>query len=227
MRTLSIGERFKDARIVHNQHGKQTMSEVEAATGVRKSMISGLENDSGRDIGYTNIILLAKHYGVSTDYLLGISDTRSIDTEVKAVTQYTGLSEDNVNYLHNKVTEKVENPASQWGPTLFVLINTMVDLSKFSGINEPFFKLREIHKAFQRNIARNSGTDQEVANWIVHKRGYTAVSPNDAISFYAHQISQTIERSIIERYAVQETSELYGEKRTVIINGKEYTLTGE
>ena len=64
MRTLSIGERFKDARIVHNQHGKQTMSEVEAATGVSKSMISGLENDSGRDIGYTNIIALAKHYGV-------------------------------------------------------------------------------------------------------------------------------------------------------------------
>lgn len=227
MTPLTIGERFKDARIVHNQHGKQTMSEVEAATGVRKSKISDLENDSERDIGYTNIIALAKHYGVSTDYLLGISDTRSINTEVKAVMQYTGLTEDNVNYLHNELADKAEHPASQWGPTLFVLIDTLIKLSNAHEVNESFFKLKQIHEDFQRNTARNSGTDQEVANWIIHKRGFTAVSPNDAISFFAHRISQTIERLIVEEYAVTQTSEPYGRKGIAIIDGKEIPYTAE
>ena len=42
---LTRGERFKDARTVHNQHKKQTMDEVAAATGISKSLIQALEDD--------------------------------------------------------------------------------------------------------------------------------------------------------------------------------------
>ena len=45
---LTRGERFKDARIVHNQHGKQTMDEVAAAPGIKKSLIQALEKDENR-----------------------------------------------------------------------------------------------------------------------------------------------------------------------------------
>ena len=73
--TLTRGERFKDARLVHNQHGKQTMDEVEAATGIKKSLIQALENDeSSRDAGYAKVATLAAHYRVSTDYLLGLTN---------------------------------------------------------------------------------------------------------------------------------------------------------
>ena len=43
---LTRAERFKDARVVHNQHGKQTMDEVAIKTGISKSMIQVLEDDS-------------------------------------------------------------------------------------------------------------------------------------------------------------------------------------
>lgn len=73
--TLTRGERFKDARIVHNQHGKQTMDEVEAATGIKKSLIQALENDeSSRDVGYVKVAALAAHYHVTADFLLGFTN---------------------------------------------------------------------------------------------------------------------------------------------------------
>ena len=43
-----------------------------------------------------NVIALAKiaeHFGVSTDYLLGLSDTRNPDVSARAAVAYTGLSE--------------------------------------------------------------------------------------------------------------------------------------
>ena len=66
---LTRGERFKDARIVHNQHGKQTMDEVAAATGISKSLIQALENDDKeRSVGYDKVAALAAHYRVTADY---------------------------------------------------------------------------------------------------------------------------------------------------------------
>lgn len=75
MCTLSRGERFKDARLVHNRNGKQSMDEVYAATGVAASMIKDLEDDDKeRSVGYDKIAILAKHYGVSADYLLCLTN---------------------------------------------------------------------------------------------------------------------------------------------------------
>lgn len=75
MAILSRGERFKDARIVHNKNGKQTMKTVEIATGVSASLIKDLEDDnSSRSVGYEKVTVLAKHYGVSSDWLLCLSN---------------------------------------------------------------------------------------------------------------------------------------------------------
>ena len=96
-----FAERMKDTRICHNQHGKQTMDEVAKATGVSKSTIHDLENeDSTRNVGFQDIRKLAIHYGVSTDYLLCLSDVRSRDTDLQALCRYTGLSEEALNVLH-------------------------------------------------------------------------------------------------------------------------------
>ena len=72
---LTRWERFKDARTVHNQHGNETMTEVYAATGIRESKIQALEDeDQERSVGYKSVARLAKHYHVSADYLLGLTD---------------------------------------------------------------------------------------------------------------------------------------------------------
>lgn len=92
---LTRGERFKDSRIVHNQHGSQSMDEVYTATGVSASMIKDLEDDEkNRSVGYDKIKQLAIHYGVSADYLLGISDIPSQDQNIRSIAEFTGLSQE-------------------------------------------------------------------------------------------------------------------------------------
>lgn len=51
------------------------------------------------DPGLNTLVKIAKYFDVSTDYLLGVSDVKSTDTDLKAVCEYTGLSEDAVNMI--------------------------------------------------------------------------------------------------------------------------------
>lgn len=46
-----------------------------------------------------DLVLLSKVFDVSADYILGISDTFTTDSEMKFVCNYTGLSEGAVNFL--------------------------------------------------------------------------------------------------------------------------------
>lgn len=99
MARLTRGERFKDARVVHNQHKKQTMDEVSAATGVSKSLIQSLEDDSvNRSVGYDKVAKLAEHYGVTTDYLLCLTDDPH---RQPAATDDLGLSAKAVKKIRN------------------------------------------------------------------------------------------------------------------------------
>ena len=40
-----------------------------------------------------SIAKLAKYFGVSADYLLGLTEAQTIDTDLRAVADYTGLTE--------------------------------------------------------------------------------------------------------------------------------------
>ena len=101
MYNLTRGERFKDARTVHNKNGSQSMGEVAKATGVYASTITDLENDDTvRSVGYDKIATLARHYGVSADYLLGLSPNPTTDKDVDAICNYTGLSDTAIENLN-------------------------------------------------------------------------------------------------------------------------------
>lgn len=68
-----IAERFKDARAVYNQHGAQSTKAVSNATGISTSIINALENET-RSVGYEKVMILAKHYGVSIDWVFCLTD---------------------------------------------------------------------------------------------------------------------------------------------------------
>lgn len=86
--------RFKLARTKYNQHGHQSVKEVAAATGVTRSLIDDLEASAGgkRGVSYMKVATLAKHYGVSTDYLCGLSGVETPNKELQEICEYVGLS---------------------------------------------------------------------------------------------------------------------------------------
>ena len=71
MRT-TMGEKIKDLRVERRMTTKQLAQQ----TGISEAVLNGLENDSGRDVGYSRIIDLAKFFDVPTDFLLGFTESR-------------------------------------------------------------------------------------------------------------------------------------------------------
>lgn len=107
---LSRAERFQDSRLYHNKNGKETIREVAEKLNFSKTVLEALENDNDeRDVGYSKIKVLAEHYGVSADYLLGLDDCPSIEHNHKVVQAITGLSPKSIkalNFLNETKNEK-------------------------------------------------------------------------------------------------------------------------
>ena len=70
---LTIQERLKDLRVER----KLTLKDLEAVTGLSSSALGSYETDEYKDISHYALVKLAKFYGVTTDYLLGLSEMKS------------------------------------------------------------------------------------------------------------------------------------------------------
>ena len=70
---LTIQEKLKDLRVERHL----TLEQLAEETGISKSALGKYESDDFKDISPFSIITLAKFYGVSTDYLLGLTETKN------------------------------------------------------------------------------------------------------------------------------------------------------
>lgn len=71
---LTIQERLKDLRV--NDRGL-TLEQLAEATGLARSTLGNYEANDYKDISPFNIVILARFYGVSTDYLLGLAEQKN------------------------------------------------------------------------------------------------------------------------------------------------------
>ncbi|RGE70514.1 helix-turn-helix domain-containing protein [Anaerotruncus colihominis] len=71
--TLTIQEKLKDLRTSRGLNLEQLAEQ----TGISRSALGQYETDEYKDISHTSIVTLAKCYGVSTDYLLGMTENKN------------------------------------------------------------------------------------------------------------------------------------------------------
>ena len=91
---LTIQERLKDLRVERSL----TLEQLSAETGISKSALGKYEVDDFKDISPFSIVELAKFYGVSSDYLLGLTENKNHpNTEQDAL----HLSDDAVDVLRD------------------------------------------------------------------------------------------------------------------------------
>lgn len=91
---LTIQERIQDLR---NERGL-SLEQLAEQTGLSKSALANYETDESKDISHYALIRLAKYYGVTTDYLLGLTETkRPSDTDADSLR------------LSNELMEKLRN----------------------------------------------------------------------------------------------------------------------
>ena len=79
---LTVQERLKDLRVERGL----TLEQLSVETGISKSALGKYEADDFKDISPFNMVELAKFYGVSTDYLLGLTEQKNHpNTELDAL----------------------------------------------------------------------------------------------------------------------------------------------
>lgn len=92
---LSIQERLKDLRVER----KLTLEQLAEQTCLSKSALGSYESDDYKDISHHAINKLADFYGVTTDYLLARTETKS---HPNASLASLCLSDDMIDLLKNK-----------------------------------------------------------------------------------------------------------------------------
>ena len=91
---LIITERLKDLR---NKRGL-TLEALAKATKISRSALGAYETGEFKDISPFSIVTLAKFYGVTTDYLMGVSN---LEKEADAEIQELRLTNEALNVLKN------------------------------------------------------------------------------------------------------------------------------
>lgn len=218
-------------------NARTTATAVSSATGISQSAlseyISGKKDEDGNvvyrapDCG--SLIALAKHFSVSTDYLLGLTDVKSPDSNVSKIMQYTGLTEENVSFLNNP-TECINEAIHLGSEPFYSLINDMIDLCKSEDIRYFYGQLSKMYSKFKDIGAANpfdywiTWSDLDQAS---KRHGIATIPVADGISFYAAQLAMEIQQVFEEKYTVQERAEPFGRHKTekVNINGKEIEIT--
>lgn len=123
---LTLGERLKDLRVERNLK-LETLAEQ---TGLSKSALSKYESDDVTDLSIYAVTTLAEFYGVTTDYLLGVTQNKK---RPDAVLSDLHLSDGAVDVLrngkfnHRLLCELLEHPGfSRWMTDLEICVDGLV-----------------------------------------------------------------------------------------------------
>ena len=95
---LSIQERLKDLRVERGL----TLEQLEEQVNLSKSALGSYEAEDFKDISHYALIKLAKFYGVTADYLLGLSQTR---IHPNADLADLRLSDDMIEFLKSRLVD--------------------------------------------------------------------------------------------------------------------------
>lgn len=97
--TKLFADRLDDL-IQEAKNSGKNQKEISKEIGVSSGILSEWASDK-KTPGIDGLFKISKCFGVSTDYLLGLSDTRAMEIDIKHATEYTGLSEAAAMKLHN------------------------------------------------------------------------------------------------------------------------------
>ena len=95
--TKVFADRLSDLIDAKRKQGK-IFKDIAAESGVPTGSLSKYQNDFA-EAGVNSLVKLAKYFGVSTDYLLGISDIANGDASDMAIEKRIGLKSATIGFL--------------------------------------------------------------------------------------------------------------------------------
>lgn len=166
----TLGEKLKDLRTAKGYKSNESLS---SAINIPKTTLNDYENDrNNKDVGYANLVTLAKFYDISMDYLLGLSD---VDNHLNTAYSDLGLNDKAIDILKTKsintrlLSEMIEH---KHFADFLANIEIYIDRLASSQINTLNSKL---HRAREEIKAQHNPDDKEIYMRTYHKGKYKRI----------------------------------------------------
>lgn len=152
---LTVQERLKDLRVVDFH---LTLEELAERTGLSRSALGKYESDeTAKDISPYAILTLAKFYGVSTDYLLGLTENKNHpNTELNAL----HLSDDAIavlstgNFNHRLLSEMICHKDFQR-----MMLDAEIYVDRIADMR--ITDMNAVMETVRQSVMKEKGNDQE------------------------------------------------------------------
>lgn len=200
---LSFGERLEDLRIGRGI----TQSQLAAETGIGQSRISGYVNEKkdgsppqGPDCA--TVIAFAKYFGVSADYLLGLTAVKSPSTSVQAIVDQTGLSEHAVLMLKGMKSMSWKEPFDLFASDM--VLGTLSGNDALTG-----YVLMKNALRLPKPTYRDKMSDEDFLidiyrfNDEASRRGVAVLPAEESFRYHAEKVGEALTDWLIQKYRDQ------------------------
>ena len=135
------------------------------------------------------IIKTAQHYGTTTDYILGMTDTKENDTTMQKICNYTGLSDKSVHFLHliNEISKTNEDSVPKQQTSLFFKLQ-----DAYYNDNVVFVKSCFLMSTLIEQIVQSNKLHSELNESIDEYQSMDKNSPSDEINELKKKIASII-----------------------------------
>ena len=147
--TKAFAERLSDLVQIKKDEGL-SHDEISRQIGVSSGVLSEWMSDN-KTASIENLAKLAKYFNVSADYLLGRTDVKTSNMNVKAICEYLGLNESTIFKLHN-----MQNNVFGFSSVKF-FIDTLIDVRSASILEDSIREAVISRWSYENTPAENSG----------------------------------------------------------------------
>ena len=187
---LTIGERLKDLRLTHSL----TLKELAEQTGLSASALGSYEIDEGKEISPYSVSTLAKFYGVSTDYLLGLTETKNHpNTELHEL----GLRDEMIELLKSgRINNRLLCELATHEGFRRFLVDKEIYVDRIAEMR--IHDMNTVLEATRRTILEKQGADGD--DLYVRTLELAQVSEDEFFSHVMHSDLDVIARDIRDRH---------------------------
>lgn len=118
-----------------------------------------------RNVSAEYILKYALYFNVSTDYLLGLSDTPSTDKDIQFICDYTGLTKESVEKLHNdkfyedrNIPEEEKNNLKKIYESEILFLNKLITENYLKEVSQNYANYLECYELENSKPKNNSKT---------------------------------------------------------------------
>lgn len=181
-----FSERFAELR------GEKTQAEFADFLGISRPTVGFYENGT-RIPDALVLCQIAERCNVSADWLLGLSEERTTDSDVQKVCQYTGLSSWTIEFLHNLQDPRKRNFYKR------LLSEFTANMEIADMVPEGIFEAARAHIIAERESKYDSVKQKSLNNFFttISSDGHIyTITPDDAEDFYFYRAQAVLRNAV-------------------------------